>query len=514
MEMSKGKVWLVGAGPGEIGLLTQKAITVIEQADFIAYDALIGEEILCMLPEDAEKVSVGKRSGRHSVSQEKTNQILLEEALKGKKVVRLKGGDPFVFGRGGEELELLVQYGIPFEVVPGVTSAVAVPAYAGIPVTHRDYTSSFHVITGHPRRDGKDRIDYGALVRMDATLVFLMSVGTMGMIMENLVKAGMDPKMPAAVLERGTQYRQRKVISTVDCLERDSKDAKIQAPAVIVVGRVCTLSELFAWYEKRELAQMQIIVTRSRKKASKLTAQLRESGAEVLELPMIDTTAIAPEQIRLDELFDEPAGRELWLTFTSPVGVETFFSVTLPSLGKDIRGVLRKGADVRFAAVGEATAKELEKYGWMTDVVPEVYNGRELGKALVRTARKDAKVYLLHARQGSEELKEELKRADLAYEDIAIYETICRQDSPWADMVKDKINQGLIDWVTFTSASTVRGFVQTMGGMDFCKVPALCIGEQTATEARKYHMKIEISDRATIASMVEKLKELRAKQEV
>ena len=193
MEMSKGKVWLVGAGPGEIGLLTQKAITVIEQADFIAYYALIGEEILCMLPEDAEKVSVGKRSGKHSVSQEKTNQLLLEEALKGKKVVRLKGGDPFVFGRGGEELELLVQYGIPFEVVPGVTSAVAVPAYAGIPVTHRDYTSSFHVITGHPRRDGKDRIDYGALVRMDATLVFLMSVGTMGMIMENLVKAGMDP---------------------------------------------------------------------------------------------------------------------------------------------------------------------------------------------------------------------------------------------------------------------------------------------------------------------------------
>lgn len=511
--MKKGKVWLVGAGPGDIGLLTQKAIEVIKQADFIAYDALIGEEILCALPEEVEKVSVGKRAGKHSVLQEATNQILLEEALKGKKVVRLKGGDPFVFGRGGEELELLVKYNVPFEVVPGVTSAVAVPAYAGIPVTHRDYTSSFHVITGHPRKDGYDRIDYETLARLDATLVFLMGIGAMGAIMENLMKAGMDPDVPAAVLERGTQCGQRRVVSTIRNLEKDSKEANIQTPAIIVVGKVCGLSEQFAWYEKRELAHTRIVVTRAKKNASKLVAQLREAGAEVLELPMIETAALEPMEVEMENLFGEPAGREVWLTFTSPVGVETFFGTTLPGKGKDFRNILRNGVDVRFAAVGEGTAKELEKYGWMTDVLPEVYNGRELGKKLVEVAKKNAKIYLLRAREGAEELKEELNISDIEYEDIIIYETICKRDSSLTDMVKNKIEQGQIDRVTFTSASTVRGFVQTMDGLDFRKVRALCIGEQTAGEARKYQMQIEISEKATIVSMIEKIKELRVKRE-
>ena len=511
--MNNGKVWLVGAGPGDIGLLTKKAIEVIEQADFIAYDALVGEEILCMLPEKVEKVSVGKRSGKHSVPQEETNQILLKEALKGKKVVRFKGGDPFVFGRGGEELELLAEHGVPFEVVPGITSAVAVPAYAGIPVTHRDYTSSFHVITGHPRKDGQDRTDYESLVRMNATLVFLMSIRAMGHVMEKLMQAGMDPDMPAAVLEQGTRYCQRKVVSTVSRLEEDSKKAKIQTPAIIVVGKVCALSEEFSWYEKRELAGRQIVVTRARNKASRLTKELRDAGAEVLEIPMIDTTPISPEQVDLSELLAESEEREVWLTFTSPTGVETFFGTTLAGKKTDLRRILRAGVDLKFAVIGEATAKELERYGWMADLMPEVYNGKELGKALVQTAGKDAVVYLLRAKEGSEELKEELDAGNIQYRDVAIYETLCRENSPLADIITEKIENGQIDRVTFTSASTVRGFVQTMKDMDFTKVPALCIGEQTAREAEKYHMQIEISDQATIAGMVKKLKELCKAQE-
>lgn len=506
--MCKGKVWLVGAGPGDIGLLTKRAIEVIEQADFIAYDALVGDAILCMLPEKAEKVSVGKRSGKHSVLQEETNQLILREALKGKKVVRLKGGDPFVFGRGGEELELLVRHEVPFEVVPGVTSAVAVPAYAGIPVTHRDYNSSFHVITGHPRKDGSDRIDYDALVRMDATLVFLMSIHAMGRIMEQLMQAGMNPNMPAAVLEQGTHYCQRRVVSTVRNLERDAKKEGIQTPAIIIVGKVCSLSGEFAWYERKALANIQVIVTRTRDRAGRLTKELRDAGAEVLEIPMIATEPIDPERVELYGLMEEAAGREVWLVFTSPTGVKTFFGTTLAGKRTDLRKLMEKGVSLRFAVIGEATEKELASYGWIADLMPEIYNGKELGKMLAKTVSENAVIYLLRAKEGSDELKSELKAAKIDYKDISIYETACREHSPLADIVTEKIEKGQVDWVTFTSVSTVRGFVQTMRELDFEKVHALCIGEQTAKEAGKHHMQVEVSKQATIASMVDRLKEL------
>lgn len=506
--MEKGKVWLVGAGPGDIGLLTKKAIEVIEQAEFIAYDALVGEEILCMLPEKAEKVSVGKRSGKHSIPQEETNRLILDEALKGKKVVRLKGGDPFVFGRGGEELELLVKYNIPFEVVPGITSAIAVPAYAGIPVTHREYTSSFHVITGHPQRGGRDRINYAALVKMDATLVFLMSVRSMGVVMENLMEAGMDPCMPAAVLEQGTRYCQRRIISTVGNLEKDAEKEEIQTPAIIVVGKVCALSKEFSWYEKRELSGRQIVVTRTRSKAGQLTRKLREIGAEVLEFPMIDTKPVCSECVDLKDLWSEVPGREIWLTFTSPTGVETFFGTTLAEKKTDLRKLLRKGVELKFAAIGESTAKRVEDYGWQADLIPAIYNGKELGKKLSQTVGKNAVVYLLRAEESSEELTAELDERKIDYRDIAIYKTLCRQESYLRDVLIEKMEYGAIDYVTFTSASTVRGFVEVMKGMDFSKVKALCIGEQTAREAEKYKMEIEISDRATIDGMVAKLKAL------
>ena len=226
MEKS-GKVWLAGAGPGDAGLLTVRTKQLLEEADVIVYDALISAEILSQIPDGTELIHVGKRSGHHLVPQEGINEILLEEAQKGKKVLRLKGGDPFIFGRGGEELELLKENGIPFEVVPGVTSAEAVPAYAGIPITHRDYTSSFHVITGHPRKDGTSRIDYPSLVGLGGTLVFLMGIASMETILKGLMDAGMNENMPAAVLEKGTLAAQRRVVSTVSGLPKAAKEAGI-----------------------------------------------------------------------------------------------------------------------------------------------------------------------------------------------------------------------------------------------------------------------------------------------
>lgn len=505
--MAKGKVWLVGAGPGDAGLLTVKARNLIQKAEFIAYDALVGDEILCLLPEETEKVSVGKRSGRHLVPQEEINQILLAQAMKGKRVVRLKGGDPFVFGRGGEELELLRENGIPFEVVPGITSAVAVPAYAGIPVTHREYSSSFHVITGHPRKDGQDKTDYEALVRMNATLVFLMGMSRMETVMDNLMAAGMDKDMPAAVLENGTRCAQRKVVSTVRKLVRDTEKAKIQAPAVIVVGKVCALSEEFAWYENRPLAGRQILVTRARGRAGRLSEAVRDLGAEVLEAPMIKTRLLAAEEIPLEELMLKESGSQCWFTFTSPAGAAHFFEA-VSGMKLKLDTLARGFEEMKFAAVGQATAEELMKYGWQTDLVPDVYEGAALGRALADKAKPGAKIFILGAGDRGPGLTKELDEAGLEWTAIPVYETIPQNDSFLSEMLREKLLQGSLDMVTFTSVSTIHGFALMLKGIDFRKVHALCIGPQTAAAARRYGMKTETAEKAEINSMVEKLKEL------
>ncbi|MBQ8963411.1 MAG: uroporphyrinogen-III C-methyltransferase, partial [Clostridia bacterium] len=257
-----GKVWLVGAGPGDVGLMTLKGREVLSRAEVVVYDALVSNSVLGLIPEGSKRIFAGKRSGNHYLKQEETNKVLLEEALNGKRVVRLKGGDPFVFGRGGEELELLVQHGIPFEIVPGVTSAFAVPAYNGIPVTHRDYCSSVHIVTGHRRADHSYDIDFGALARTKGTLVFLMGIAALPDLMGGLLAAGMDPDMPAAVLERGTTARQRRVSATVGTLQGACEKTVVQTPAIIVVGRVCALAETFGWAEKRPLAGVRVLVTR------------------------------------------------------------------------------------------------------------------------------------------------------------------------------------------------------------------------------------------------------------
>lgn len=500
----KGKVWLVGAGPGDIGLLTVKGKEVLELAEVVVYDALVSDEIAGLIPSSAKKINVGKRANHHLVPQEEINQILLEEALGGNRVVRLKGGDPFVFGRGGEELELLVQHNIAYEVVPGITSAVSVPAYAGIPVTHRDYTSSVHIITGHARKGGASRIQYDALVKMNATLIFLMGIGALEEICKSLIEAGMNPDTPAAVLERGTSAKQRKVIATVATLKEEADQAVIQTPAIIVVGEVCSLSDSFAWMEKQPLAGIQVVVTRPKEKSSSLTEKLRARGAHVIEMPAIKTITIE-EQEELDRFagsidkVSEVKG-EQWILFTSPKGVESFFSL-LAVTKRDIRHLYSTG--VKFGVVGNATRKELRLHGIEADYMPDIFCGKELVNGLLEVFGQNPYVTLYRAEDATEGIVEVLENNQIAYQDVAVYRTMYRVDEELATRIDTGVESGTIDYVMFTSASCVKAFTACLTDMDYTKVKAVCIGEQTAAAAAKNGMQVCVSREATIDSMVE-----------
>ena len=503
-----GKVTLAGAGPGDAGLLTIKTRELLETADVIVYDALISTEIMSLIPAEKECIYVGKRSGNHAVPQEGINQILLEQALAGKNVLRLKGGDPFVFGRGGEELELLVEHGIPFEIVPGITSAVAVAAYAGIPITHRDFTSSFHVITGHARKDGTSRIDYDALVKMNGTLVFLMGISSMPEICKGLLDAGMRPSMPAAVLERGTTSRQRSIVSDVAHLVEKAAEEKVQTPAIILVGEVCVLEKEFSWSKKRTLGGRQFLLTRPKENVSELAKRLREQGAQVLEVPAITTKAIEPNP-ELEMALkagvcaeNQKNVSERWLVFSSPIGVRTFFKQLL-NMDMDVRMLTPKNCTLKIAAIGSATKKELKNYGLIADVTPAVFNARELGEAIAIVAAKDSEIIIVRAKEGSKELVPPLLDAGLLVQDIATYETVYEVNEVLLEAVKNAFLNSEIDAVTFTSASTVKGFVNGLPELDFSKVQAVCIGEQTAAEAEKYGMQIMISKEASMDSMME-----------
>lgn len=507
-EGSVGKVWLAGAGPGDAELLTVKAKALLDKVDVVVYDALVSVEVLSLIPGDCQMIDVGKRSGHHPVLQDEINRILLAEAQKGKRVLRLKGGDPFVFGRGGEELELLAEAGIPFEVVPGITSAAAVPAYAGIPVTHRDFTSSFHIVTGHARKGGSSRINYKALVSMDATLVFLMGITALQEICKGLLDAGMAGETPAAILERGTTAAQRRVISTVAGLCEAAGRAAIGTPAIILVGRVCGLGEVLHWAEDRPLGGRQFLITRPAARASKLGRQLRDLGAQVIELPAISTRMMFPNEPFVRAIGDfAMRGDESWLVFTSPAGVESFFAL-LGKLSLDLRDLLRRSALVKTAAIGSATARELGKHGIMADVVPEQFCAVELGRELARCAKPYSRIVVMRAKEGSKELIPPLLEQGLAVRDVAIYETIYETHEQIRNKVAAVLEAGEIDAVTFTSASTVRGFVKMMGNVDYQRIQALCIGGQTAAAAREYQMQVTVAREASIDSMVEKLAEL------
>ena len=495
-----GKVWLVGAGPGDVGLMTLKGREVLSQAEVVVYDALVGDGVLGLIPENAKLIFAGKRSGNHYLRQEETNKVLLEEALNGRRVVRLKGGDPFVFGRGGEELELLVENNIPFEIVPGVTSAFAVPAYNGIPVTHRDFCASVHIITGHRRADHSYDIDFDTLVHTRGTLIFLMGIAALPDLMNGLLKAGMDPELPAAVLERGTTSKQLRVSATVGTLERVCSETVIQTPAIIVVGKVCGLADTFGWAEKRPLAGVRVLVTRPRELVSTLADMLREKGAEVLELPAIRTVPVK-DMTNVDAAIERLSGGGYdWLVFTSPSGVSIFFDRLLAL--HDLRAL----GGVKLAAIGQGTQKALLKYGLRADFLPSVYDGETLGRELREVCAPGSRVLIPRAAIGNRELIEELEKGEnLTITDVATYDT----EYTTSNVIDERgeIEQGEIDFAVFTSASTVRGFAAAVQDVDFTKVNAVCIGRQTAAEAQKRGMRTWISEKATLESLVRRLEE-------
>ncbi len=486
-----GKVILVGAGPGDPGLLTARGMEALNKAEVVVYDRLVSPEILRRIPKSARLINVGKHAGHHPVPQDEINRILLEESQKGFCVVRLKGGDPFLFGRGGEELELLAEHQIPFEVVPGITSALAVPAYAGIPVTHRSCCSSLHIVTGHVKAGADLNIDFDALVHTGGTLVFLMGVTALPGICRGLLAAGMDPDTPAAVVERGTTLRQRKVVATLAALPGRADAENIQSPAVLIFGQVCRYSDGFDWFDRLPLKGRQIIVTRPADRMGTMARRLRELGASVVEYPCIQTVPRKPNP-ELDDAIEKLFGYR-WLVFTSPAGPGCFFD-RLFALGKDLRAV----GHLKFAAVGPKTAEMLRKYHLNADLIPEIYDTEHLALALAEQA--EGPVFLCRSSIGNAILPKTLAEKGISFVDLPCYDTVY-QASGNREEVLSLLTEPIP--VTFTSASTVTGFVRSLPEhTDLSQVVGFCIGRQTAQKAAEYGISVEVALEATMDSLV------------
>ncbi|WP_303133911.1 hydroxymethylbilane synthase [uncultured Clostridium sp.] len=494
-----GKVYLIGSGPGDAGLFTLRGRELLEQADAVVYDALAGDAVLGWIPEHTRKIDVGKRSGRHSKKQEEILEILLEEAKKGGTIVRLKGGDPFVFGRGGEEAEFLKKHQIPFEVVPGISSSLAVPAYFGIPVTHRGLAGSFHVITGH-RMEGMPALDFEALARVGGTLIFLMSVANAPRICEGLLSAGMKPETPAAFLMNGTLASQRMIRATLQTLPEEGVRQGVKAPAILVIGEVCALADTCAWREEKPLAGKRIVITRPKERSQKLAEHLRDAGAEVLEFPTIELKPVWKKSEKADagtadkeKLYELVRNLESyhWLVLTSPAGAQYFFEL-LNQMQKDFRSL----SHLRFAVIGAGTASVCREHGIYPDYIPERFYAADLGKGLAKQVKQNERVCILRARHGSPELTQAFEAAGISYMDVTLYDTITPEESPLAERIRELLKEGAIDAVTFTSGSTVQGFLdilqpdkETLNGFT-----AVCIGEKTEKTASAAGMKAVLAE--------------------
>jgi len=440
-------VYLVGAGPGDVGLLTLRGAQVLRIADVVVYDSLANPELLKLCPPTAKHVYVGKNAGQHTKTQDEINAILAEEAKDKCAVVRLKGGDPYVFGRGGEEGEYLRKHGVAFEVVPGVTAGIAAPAYAGIPVTHRNFASTMTLVTGHE----ETRVDFEALAKLGGTIVFYMGVKGLAGNMEKLMAGGMDGAEPVAVVQWGTRTEQRTVVGTVATIADVARAAGIATPAITVVGKVVGLRETLNWFERRPLFGKRVLVTRTRQQASELAAQLAELGACVLEAATIEVVPPTEEEwAEIDrQLMHLPAYD--WVVFTSANGVRVAWE-RLRHLGFDARHF---GAS-SVAAVGKATVEALEQIGISPDVVPEKFAGKELAEAIKEHIGNDEmrgkRFLLLRADIARPALREELLKLGAMVEDVAIYQT--RRPKQLSDEVIAAVDKSEVDWVTFTSGST------------------------------------------------------------
>ncbi|MCQ2054268.1 MAG: uroporphyrinogen-III C-methyltransferase [Fibrobacter sp.] len=523
-----GKVFLIGAGPGDPGLFTLRGKAILERADVVVYDRLVSPSILAFCNDKAQMVDVGKMPTHHKVKQSEINKLLVKFAqeMPGAVIARLKGGDPFVFGRGGEEALELVEAGVEFEVVPGVTSAISVPAYAGIPVSHRGIATSFHIITGHEKQDGSKEValeerssdgiqassiaglDFPALAKCPGTLIFLMGIANMEMIARRLMECGKDPKTPLAFIEKGTTPYQRTVTCTLETAAETITRENVVAPAITIMGGVVELGDKLAWRRNLPLSGKRLVVTRAAKQASGISAKLTALGAEVIETPMIETRSVEPRVGSLDGAaanFADLANFDI-LAFTSTNGVESFFDAFFKA-GLDIRALAGK----KIASVGKITEKKLLERGLRCDFVPEDHTGEGLGKLLAEKCA-ESRILLLQGNLADDTLTTFLPKATR----WVVYETLPAKTLP--DWKLEAV--GAADAVVFASSSAVENFakvvqhgsVDSQAELDSASpnlAPRACfsIGRMTTATAKKYGFEVVESDETTMDSLVKKIAE-------
>ncbi|MFE5320171.1 uroporphyrinogen-III C-methyltransferase [Paenibacillus sp. NPDC056579] len=506
--MSKGVVYLVGAGPGDPKLITVRGLEAIQRADVVVYDRLASPRLLKHMKPEAEKIFVGKLPDKHMMKQGEINQLLVDLALQGKVVTRLKGGDPSVFGRVGEEAELLADHDIPFEIVPGITSAIAVPAYAGIPVTHRDFTSSFSIVTGHeyPNKTYSS-VNWDNLSQASGTLIFLMGVANLESICRHLIDGGKSPGTPVALIRWGTWMEQATLTGTLDDIVDKVKTANFQSPAVIIVGDVVKLRDKLAWFEKKPLFGRRILVTRARSQSSSLVQQIEELGGEAVEFPVIRTQS--PTKPEAQQALDHALGRLdefAWVIFTSVNGVDYFFERI-----RKHRIDIRKLGGARIAAVGPKTADALEQRGLMVDLLPPKFQGDDLLASIEGEMKAGQNVLLPTADIAKAYIPQRLKEMGLNVTEVDVYETV--PDTTGGAEVIELLQQQAISVVTFTSSSTVSNLLVALKELGVenplellqpCQIA--CIGPMTAQTAEEAGLTIDyVAKEATVESLVHSL---------
>ncbi len=500
----KGKVYLVGAGPGDPGLITLRGKFLLQRAEVVVYDYLANKKLLNYVPTDAEFIYAGKKGGGlHAFTQEGINQLLVDHATAGKRVVRLKGGDPFIFGRGAEEIEDLVKAGIDFEVVPGVTSATAAATYAGIPITHRDYTASVAFVTGHEATGKKkSNIAWDKLATGAGTIVVYMGIKNLPIITKKLMDNGRAPDTPVAVVRWASTPIQQSVVGTLETITEVVRKKGIKPPALVIVGEVVKLRKSIDWFEKRPLFGKRMVVTRTREQASELVSRLEEHGAECLEYSTIHIEAVDDYQL-LDQAVADMESYD-WILFTS-LNAITYFFKRLNELNRDSRIL----AGIRIGAVGRATADALLQYGLLADLIPEKFTGAGLAESLIAGKVEGKNILLPRALKAMETLPEMLNDAGAKVTVAPVYRNVPPKGR--RDELRSQLQEGEIDLLTFTSSSTVTNFLTMVDAdspeqlrklLDGVKIAA--IGPITAETVTDNGLTVDIQpDNYTIIDMVD-----------
>lgn len=498
----RGKVYLVGAGPGDYKLITLKALECIRKSDVIVYDRLANIEYLKEAKDNCEFINVGKASSNHLLPQDDINRLIADKALEGKIVTRLKGGDPYVFGRGGEEAELLYNENIEFEVVPGITSPIGGLCYAGIPITHRDHASSFHVITGHPRKDGKEtqEINWNALANVKGTLVFLMGISNLKKISENLIKEGKDKNTPVAFISWATRSNQRVITATLENAYEIATRENVKPPTLIVVGTVVNLREKLNFFEKKPLFGENIVVTRCRTQSSSLVEKISDMGGNPIEIPTIKIQKVEDNkelEAEIDKIKDYT-----YIIFSSKNAVDIFFD-KLNEMGYDARALYNS----KICAVGGETAKAIKSKGIIADIVPRKYVAEELYEELKDIVNENDKILIPRAKNARDFLVNKLSEKCYIKE-VITYESVIDNDKK--NLALEVIEDEKIDYITFASSSTVKNFITLIGEENLKKLEnkkIISIGPITSKTIEGFGLEVyKEAEVATIDSMIDTIK--------